>query len=269
MASLPAVHRSTALSLYPWFMNHSDLILFDDGDGADSVSVDGYEDGIASSCADLSDGEHFILPSQDGIGEIVRVHCHGGWTILNAQLDADVLPSYFTSWQEYTDTVAGPSFDDFATWREWLVMADARTQFAIAPDCTQCATESWHEAGGAVEGVQSANNQVYHMTGNYYLCAWGTKGDCDMDLDEGCYSCVNRHGGNEYLEYMSGTWSVSTCTGWAIPDLMFIYFPFENMCTFTNPMNMSTYSVWLCFLQIKSLILLLFDVAAANWTALT
>eukprot|EP01084_Bolivina_argentea_P134567 237340_1 len=48
-------------------------------------------------------------------------------------------------------------------------------------------------------------NRVYHMTGNYYLCAWGTKGDCDMGLDGDCYSCVNRHGGNEYLSYMSGT----------------------------------------------------------------
>lgn len=36
------------------------------------------------------------------------------------------------------------------------------------------------------------------------------RSDCDMDLDEECYSCVNRHGGNEYLEYMSGTWSVYT-----------------------------------------------------------
>lgn len=156
------------------------------------------------------------MPSQD-IGQIIRVHCHDGWTILNPILDSSAISSYFTSWQKYTDTVVGPSFDDFATWRQWLLPANARTQFTTSSDCTQCSN-----ADGEVD-------QVYHMTGNYYLCAWGTKGDCglffwtkksfcfwtvslslfnhttDMDLDEECYSCVNRHGGNEYLEYMSGT----------------------------------------------------------------
>lgn len=70
--------------------------------------------------------------------------------------------------------------------------------FTLSPDCTSCDKQSFQDD-------LSPTNQVYHMTGNYYLCAWGTKGDCDMDLSGQCYTCVNRHGGNDYLEYMSGT----------------------------------------------------------------
>ena len=46
------------------------------------------------------------------------------------------------------------------------------------------------------------------MTGNYYLCAWGTKGDCDMDaVSLECSMCKNYHGGKYYGEIMSGVCS--------------------------------------------------------------
>ena len=173
------------------YQNHARNIQFTTND------EEGGGDSVPSSCEGLEDGQHFIMPSED-VGEIIHVNCYDGWTILNPAMDMDTLPMYFTSWLEYTEKVAGPSFDDFATWRDWLYQANANTEFTLSPDCTSCASESF-------EDDISPTNQVYHMTGNYYLCAWGTKGDCDMDLNEECYSCVNRHGGNDYLEYMSGT----------------------------------------------------------------
>ena len=174
------------------YEQHARNIVFTDEDEEDDS-----EESVPSSCEELPDGSNFIMPSED-IGQVLHVNCYQGWTILNPYLDMDTIPSYFTSWLEYTDKVAGPSFDDFATWRDWLYQANQNTEFTLSPDCNSCEAEPF-------EDDIDPTDQVYHMTGNYYLCAWGTKGDCDMDLTEQCYSCVNRHGGNDYLEYMSGT----------------------------------------------------------------
>ena len=188
-SELPTVAQSKALKLS--ITTHSANIIFSNND-----TEQNNNDGVPSSCYNLEDGAHFIMPSED-IGQIIHVNCYDGWIILNPALD-EQLSAYFTSWLAYTDKVAGPSFDDFATFRQWLYPATQDTEFTLSPDCNSCQAEPF-------EDIQSPTNQVYHMTGNYYLCAWGTKGDCDMDLNEECYSCVNRHGGNDYLEYMSGT----------------------------------------------------------------
>jgi len=187
IASLPRVNRRAILP-----SPVSEHIVFDDSDD-DTAEIDG----VASSCLGLSDGEHLILPTKEVNGSmpVLRVTCSNGWTILNPALDPLAVPMYFSSWLDYTDSVAGPSLDDFASWRDWLVPADDNTLFTTSPDCSSCEMDLGLDAEGG----------VYHMTGNYYLCAWGTKGDCDMDLDANCFSCVNRHGGADYLEWMSGT----------------------------------------------------------------
>eukprot|EP00485_Elphidium_margaritaceum_P008249 CAMPEP_0202688380 /NCGR_PEP_ID=MMETSP1385-20130828/3905_1 /ASSEMBLY_ACC=CAM_ASM_000861 /TAXON_ID=933848 /ORGANISM="Elphidium margaritaceum" /LENGTH=1949 /DNA_ID=CAMNT_0049343345 /DNA_START=200 /DNA_END=6049 /DNA_ORIENTATION=+ len=189
--SLPSVRESAASQLF-YEQAARNIVFLSDEDSEDTETV------VPSSCAGLADGSQFIMPSEE-VGEIIHVNCYQGWTVLNPSLDRETLPSYFTSWLEYTDKVVGPSFDDFATWRQWFSAATENTEFSLSEDCTVCAPQP------AADDVRSGVNQVYHMTGNYYLCAWGTKGDCDMDLREQCYSCVNRHGGNDYLEYMSGT----------------------------------------------------------------
>eukprot|EP00486_Rosalina_sp_Unknown_P000394 CAMPEP_0201564468 /NCGR_PEP_ID=MMETSP0190_2-20130828/2768_1 /ASSEMBLY_ACC=CAM_ASM_000263 /TAXON_ID=37353 /ORGANISM="Rosalina sp." /LENGTH=454 /DNA_ID=CAMNT_0047980673 /DNA_START=491 /DNA_END=1851 /DNA_ORIENTATION=- len=40
-----------------------------------------------------------------------------------------------------------------------------------------------------------AQNSAYYMTGNFFLCAWVTKGDCDMDAETyQCYECARKGG---------------------------------------------------------------------------
>eukprot|EP01084_Bolivina_argentea_P298668 514715_1 len=152
--------------------------------------------GIASACNSLPDGLQYILPYgifDETSSPLLPVICSDGNTILDASLAFDRYSAYFSSLYMYDVGIAGPQIDDFGTWREWYLPLEESDSFiyGVADNCVDtCLTAD-----------ESARDTAYYMTGNFYLCAWITKGDCDMnDESYECYECA-RHGGRSSQVY--------------------------------------------------------------------
>eukprot|EP01084_Bolivina_argentea_P307311 531140_1 len=144
--------------------------------------------GISSACNYLEDGVQYILPYGDfdeNSRPLLPVVCNGGNTILDPTLSFSRYSAYFSSLYMYDVGIAGPVIDDFATWRSWYLPYESSEDFryGVSDDCSsQCMTDE-------------LQNKAYYMTGNFYLCAWITKGDCDMDADSyECYQCARQGG---------------------------------------------------------------------------
>ena len=87
--------------------------------------------------------------------------------------------------------VANTLNNGFSNWRQWYLpqlIDDTKINdytYGISPDCSStCQYNSEMEL-----------NSAYYMTGNFFLCAWVTKGDCDMDAETyQCYQCARKGG---------------------------------------------------------------------------
>ena len=74
-------------------------------------------------------------------------------------MDNNESSTYFTSWLEYTDNVVCPSFDDFATWRQWFYPANKNTEFTLSPDCSICESEAYED----IESPLNQNKKIVHL----------------------------------------------------------------------------------------------------------
>merc|ERR1719295_209743 len=154
--------------------------------------ADGYVD-VHTACNQLEDGVQYILPygSSDDNYDLLPVVCNDGNTILDPSLSFERYRQYFSSLYMYDEGIAGPELDDFSSWREWWLPLESSEQFiyGVSDDCSSsCLTDAAFDKG-------------YYMTGNFYLCAWITKGDCDMDAETyTCYQCA-RNGGRSSSVY--------------------------------------------------------------------
>jgi len=89
----------------------------------------------------------------------------------------------------YDIGIGGPNLDDFSNWRQWYLpelseedkLSKYELMYGVSEDCTSSCLYN--------TGLNS--NSAYYMTGNFFLCAWATKGDCDMDAETyQCYECA-------------------------------------------------------------------------------
>eukprot|EP00484_Ammonia_sp_Unknown_P020063 CAMPEP_0197030868 /NCGR_PEP_ID=MMETSP1384-20130603/10007_1 /TAXON_ID=29189 /ORGANISM="Ammonia sp." /LENGTH=1847 /DNA_ID=CAMNT_0042460297 /DNA_START=328 /DNA_END=5871 /DNA_ORIENTATION=- len=168
----------------------SDDIQFED------VEVPEGSVGIRSACNGLEDGVQYILPYgtfNEETAPLLPVVCNDGNTILDASLSFERYSHYFSSLYMYDVGIAGPELDDFSTWREWYLPLEDSANFiyGVSDDCSsQCLSDA-----------KGQFDTTYYMTGNFYLCAWITKGDCDMDAESyECYQCA-RNGGRSTSVY--------------------------------------------------------------------
>jgi len=161
----------------------------------EDVSIPDGKVGVKSACNYLDDGLQYVLPYgtfDEESAPLLPVMCSQGNTILDASLSFERYSQYFTSLYMYDVGIAGPTLDDFSTWRQWYLPLESSDDFlyGVADDCaTQCVTDGLKQ------------DHTYYMTGNFYLCAWITKGDCDMDAETyECYVCA-RNGGRSTSVY--------------------------------------------------------------------
>lgn len=151
---------------------------------------------IYSACNTLQDGLQYILPYGDfelDFHPLLPVTCSNGNTILNPSLSFQTYQYYFSSLYMYDIGIAGPNLDDFSNWRQWYLpqlseedkLNTLQLQYGISSDCSSACTYN--------DDMDS--NSAYYMTGNFFLCAWITKGDCDMDAETyQCYQCARKGG---------------------------------------------------------------------------
>ena len=168
--------------------------------------------GIKSACNNLDDGLQYILPYgtfNENTQPLLPVMCNDGNTILDPSLSFERYSNYFTSLYMYDIGIAGPDLDDFHSWREWYLPFESSENFiyGVSDDCSsQCLSES------------DKPDKAYYMTGNFYLCAWITKGDCDMDAETyECYQCA-RNGGRSSSVYPGVCSHVATSVDFQVHD---------------------------------------------------
>jgi len=173
--------------------------------------VDAGYAAVYSACNGLSDGVQYILPYGELNEEhpLLPVMCNAGNTILDASLSFDRYAKYFSSLYMYDVGIAGPELDDFVSWRDWFLPMEDSGEFVygVSDDCSsECLTDD------------SVHETAYYMTGNFYLCAWITKGDCDMDADTyECYQCA-RNGGRSAATYPGVCSHVATSVDHSVHD---------------------------------------------------
>lgn len=96
--------------------------------------------GIKSACNDLSDGVQYILPYgyyHTDTAPLLPVICSNGHTILDVSLSFERYSAYFSSLYMYDVGIAGPTIEDFHTWREWYLPIESSQTFiyGISDNC--------------------------------------------------------------------------------------------------------------------------------------
>ena len=177
------------------------LFLIENSTSDDIIDTDTIS--IYSACNTLQDGIQYILPYGDfssTLHPLLPVTCNDGNTILNPSLSFETYQYYFSSLYMYDIGIAGPNLDDFSNWRQWYlpqITDDTKMTdytYGISPDCSSTCEYN----------TEMDQNSAYYMTGNFFLCAWVTKGDCDMDAETyQCYECARKGGRN--TEILPGT----------------------------------------------------------------
>eukprot|EP01084_Bolivina_argentea_P286092 490717_1 len=177
------------------FISITLLLLMEFTSSIDDPTIDTIS--IYTACNTLPNGLQYILPYGDFSSTthpLLPVTCSNGNTILDPSLSFTTYTYYFSSLYMYDIGIAGPDLNDFSTWREWY-LPDINDEndnnqnkdiymYGISDDCeSECLTNNLKPDIGQ------------YMTGNFYLCAWITKGDCDMDAKTyECYQCSRNSG---------------------------------------------------------------------------
>jgi len=140
---------------------------------------------LPTACNSLPNGDHLLrfiegnnLEDNKEYPNILAT-CSDSWTILNYQKDNDI-SRYFSSFQHWTDYVAGADLTHHMTWKQWFLPYTDGMQFRLSSDCKTCA-----------QGETYGDFAAYFMTGDYIGCTWETKGYCDMDPTTlECFQCA-------------------------------------------------------------------------------
>eukprot|EP01084_Bolivina_argentea_P286091 490715_1 len=176
------------------FISITLLLLMEFTSSIDDPTIDTIS--IYTACNTLPNGLQYILPYGDFSSTthpLLPVTCSNGNTILDPSLSFTTYTYYFSSLYMYDIGIGGPDLNDFNSWRQWYLPEISITdkqntyniQYGISEDCTN--TCQYND--------DFNSNSAYYMTGNFYLCAWITKGDCDMDATTyQCYQCARKGG---------------------------------------------------------------------------
>ena len=126
-----------------------------------------------TSCLELPDGEHYIRPIRDDYANnynhmsflpSIKVRCFEGWTILDYSLDSNI-ENYFSSTMQVHDGFLTMDVSkEHLNWDEWFKIDNV--VFSTSTDCQSC----------DYDPADPTASNAYYMTGNYYGCAFATKG---------------------------------------------------------------------------------------------
>lgn len=134
-----------------------------------------------TSCLNLPDGEHYIRPipideniaNYNGYGYLpsILVRCYSGWTILDYSLDSNVKSYFSSTMQVHDDFMTMDVSKEHLNWDEWFKVDNVL--FTTSQDCNSCDIDEYNQDDIDLIEVSGSG---YYMTGNYYGCAFATKG---------------------------------------------------------------------------------------------